>query len=179
MTRSKTPPVANVKPAGAGAGASMRTAVSRPGWVTSANEAVTACGTFCASVAVTGCKGVSTTPPTGGVTVTEDVALPWFPLASRKVKTTLVVPTGNSVVAVAATGDPSMTASTDSRVGAASPASTAEPPARNALRLCDALEAAMLPRAPSTCVAATVSGAGGVTTGGVVSMTVTVNDAAP
>src|SRR5438128_4674365 len=55
--------------------------------------------------------------------------------------------------------------------------SAAVPAARNALRMFEAADEAMLPRAPSRCVAATVRAGGAVTIGGVVSTTVTVNEA--
>src|SRR5712691_8522103 len=175
---SKTRP-ANLIPADAGAGAGISTAVKSPGCITSAKDTTTGCGTFWPSVATTGCCRTSTMPPTGAVTLTDEAALPTLPLASLNWKLTFVVPTGNNVSAVTSVRVPSIVARDGPRSGAASRMSTAEPPARNALRACDALDAATLARAPAACVAATVIGGGGVTTGGVVSVTSTTNEALP
>src|SRR5262249_23270466 len=106
---------------------------------------------------------------TGGSTVIADAALPMLPLASRKRNTTFVVPTGNSVLALVSITNALIVACGTRRTGAGSCRSTADPPARNASTRCDAGDAATLPRAPLASVAATVIGAGGVTTGGVVS----------
>ena len=120
-----------------------------------------------------------TTPPTGGVTVRDDDALPTLPRASLKRNVRLVVPTGNTVSFVASTTVASIAACGVCRAGALSPPSAAEPPPRYVRTACDAGEAATLPRAPSVCVAATVIDAGAVTTGAVVSATMTLNDAEP
>src|SRR5207302_943478 len=124
-----------------------------------------------------GVLGVSTTPPTGGSTVIADAAVPMLPLASRERKTTFVVPSGNSVLAVASITVAFTLACGTRRTGAASRRSTAVPPARNAPTRCDTAEAGTLPRAPLISVAATVMAAGGVTDGANVSTTITLNDA--
>src|SRR5438093_143279 len=157
---------ANLIPADAGAGAAMSIAVRSPGCVTSAKDTTTGCSTFWASVATTGCCRTSTRPPTGAVTLTDETALPTLPLESLNWKLTFVVPTGNNVSAVTSVREPSIVARERPRRGAASRMSTVEPPARNALKVCDASDAGTLARAPPACVAATVIGAGGVTTGG-------------
>src|SRR5213080_2511723 len=174
---STTPAPANRKPTGGGAGAAIASAVRRPGCVTVAKETVIACGTLSAFVGTIGVLGVSTTPPTGGSTVIADAALPMLPLASRERKTTFVVPTGNSVLAVASITVAFTLACGTRRTGAASRRSTAVPPARNAPTRCDTAEAGTLPRAPLISVAATVMAAGGVTDGANVSTTITLNDA--
>src|SRR5207244_969332 len=107
-----------------------------------------------------------------------DVALPTLPLASRKRNTMVVVPTGHSVSAVASITAAFTLACGTSRTGAVSCRSTADPPARNARTRCEAADAATLPRAPSTSVAATVIATGGVTTGATLSTTTTLKDAA-
>src|SRR6185295_2248068 len=150
-----------------------------PGCVTVANDTVTGCGRFSLSVAVTASFGVTTTPPIAGITVTDEVAVPTLPRASRKPNVTAVVPTGSSVSTAMSTRRPSIVACVAWRTGAASPLSLAEPPVTNPRRRSDAGAPVMLPRAPSACVAATVIAAGAVTTGAIVSTTATVNAAEP